>query len=93
MRKKQLLARISELEKQLAKKDRASAMIEEAALPKCKSQACANCSHVVFKMIPEFGISIILGCGKDLACPDYKERVGRPSVDETLKILSRQGLQ
>lgn len=71
----ELEAEISKLRSELSaeqEKTRRSAFIETAALPKCKSLACADCKYVVVQRSP-YGGSFILDCGKNNPCDDYKK--------------------
>lgn len=52
-------------------KTRRSAVIDKAALPPCKSLACAGCKYVVGRYTYRHGY-YILGCGKDNPCKDYE---------------------
>lgn len=70
-----LEAEIAKLKDELSAeqgKTRRSAFIEAAALPKCKSLACADCKYVVLQRTPHGGVCI-LGCGKNNPCEDYKK--------------------
>lgn len=74
----ELEAEISKLRSELSaeqEKTRRSAFIEAAALPKCKSLACADCKYVAVQLSP-YGGSFILGCGKNNPCEDYKKDEG-----------------
>lgn len=94
--KKQLLQRIQELEKELRNEkfhSKRSALVDKANLPKCKSLACAGCRHIIYQHVPGLG-TILLGCGKDLACPDFEEPViPRPDISQEYQLLLEQGLQ
>lgn len=71
----ELEAEISKLRSELSaeqEKTRRSAFIEAAALPKCKSLACADCKYVAVQHSP-YGGSFILGCGKNNPCEDYRK--------------------
>lgn len=62
------------LKEQLAaeqEKTRRSAVIDKAALPQCKSLACAGCKYVVGRYTIRNGY-YILGCGKDNPCKEYE---------------------
>lgn len=88
--------RVKELEKTIdllyselwaeQKKTRVSAYVESAALPKCMSLACLNCSHFAYQSFPDHSICV-LGCGKDKRCPDFS-----PS-DRQIPETTRQELQ
>lgn len=70
----QLKEEISRLRDQLRQKAERSAVINAANLPPCKSLACINCKHIVIHKTTG-GWSYLLGCGKDIECPDFKQRV------------------
>lgn len=93
--KRFLKQRISELEQELEKQmyhNRRSALVEKANLPKCKSVACAGCDHIVYQNVHGLGY-ILLGCGKDLVCPDFKEREDKIPINELVQLLKRQDFQ
>lgn len=73
--RKQLKDEIRRLETELYEeksKTRVSAFIESAGLPQCKSLACADCSHVVYRR-SICGDYYIVGCGKNNPCSDYEK--------------------
>ena len=73
--RKQLKDEIRRLEAELYEeknKTRVSAFIGSAGLPQCKSIACADCTHVVYKRDIR-GYYHIVGCGKNNPCCDYKK--------------------
>lgn len=73
--RKQLKDEIRRLEIELFEersKTRVSAFIESAGLPQCKSLACADCSHVVYRRSIR-GDYYIIGCGKNNPCDDYEK--------------------
>ena len=93
LRKRKLEKRISELEMELfdaQRKGAVSALIESAALPKCESLACVNCQHIIYQRHQNH--LFVLGCGKDLKCPDFapvqRGAEDRQSLQEAL--LSQQ---
>lgn len=57
--------------RQSKEKTRRSAIIDKAALPQCKSLACAGCKYVVGRYTIRNGY-YILGCGKDNPCKEYE---------------------
>lgn len=73
--RKQLKAEIKKLESELYEersKTRLSEFIESAGLPQCKSIACADCTHAVYKRDIR-GYYHIIGCGKNNPCDDYEK--------------------
>ena len=93
--KKKLLCRIADLEKEvqtLRYHKMRSALIDKSALPKCKSVACAKCDHAVYLNVPGHGY-MLMGCGKDLDCEDFKERIDRIPVSQAIQLLIEQGLE
>lgn len=86
--RKLLKERIKELEKQLRFEQhhtRLTALIEKANLPKCKSPACYSCKHIAYVLHPGNGGLYLIGCGKDLNCPDFQPRQETAERAETLK--------
>ena len=72
--RKELEEENRKLREQLAaeqEKTRRSAVIDKAALPQCKSLACAGCKYVVGRYTLRNGY-YILGCGKDIPCKEYE---------------------
>lgn len=72
--RKELEEENRKLREQLAaeqEKTRRSAVIDKAALPQCKSLACAGCKYVVGRYTIRNGY-YILGCGKDNPCKEYE---------------------
>lgn len=61
-----------------------SAIINNAALPKCKSAACAGCKHVVVRYTTRGGW-YVLGCGKDNPCKDYEQTDITPEKAEAIR--------
>lgn len=88
--------RVKELEKEIdhlygelwaeQEKTRVSAYVEAAALPKCTSLACLNCSHLAYQSFPGHSICV-LGCGKDTRCPDFSP------ADRQISETVRQEIQ
>lgn len=73
--RKQLKDEIERLRIELSEersKTRVSAFIKSAGFPQCKSLACADCIHVVYRRSIH-GEWYIVGCGKDNPCSDYKK--------------------
>lgn len=67
--------RIKQLERELAnerEKVRRNTIIDNSALPKCKSMACWGCKHVVTYRSPSSRVTTVLGCGKNQQCEDYE---------------------
>lgn len=65
--------------------NRRSALVEKADLPKCKSPACYSCKHIAYILHPGNGALYLIGCGKDLNCPDFQEREESAESVETLR--------
>ena len=73
--RKQLKDEIRRLNIELSeerRKTRVSAFIESSGLPQCKSLACADCIHVVYRRSIR-GDYYIVGCGKNNPCSDYEK--------------------
>lgn len=73
--RKQLKDEIRRLNIELSgerRKTRVSAFIESSGLPQCKSLACADCIHVVYRR-SIWGDYYIVGCGKNNPCDDYEK--------------------
>lgn len=89
--KKQLNSRIEELERQIKELQHhtlRSALVDTADLPPCKSPACYNCKYITFLTHPENGALYLLGCGKDLACPEFEyTEANKPSWEERKEWL------
>lgn len=64
--------------------NRRSAIIDKAALPKCKSIACSGCKHVVVRYTT-WGGWYVLGCGKDNPCKDYEPTAITPEKAESIR--------
>ena len=64
--------------------NRRSAIIDKAALPKCKSIACSGCKHVVVRYTT-WGGWYVLGCGKDNPCKDYEPTDITPEKAEAIR--------
>lgn len=72
--KRTLRKRIEQFEREievLRGKQFVSAVIEEKALPKCESMACAGCQKAVFYRDAWNYTEKLIGCGKDIFCKDY----------------------
>lgn len=65
-------------------KIRRSAVIDKAALPQCKSIACAGCKHVVARYTT-WGGWYILGCGKNNPCEEYEPTDVTPEKAEAIR--------
>lgn len=76
--RKQLLKRIDDLEQEL---------YNAAALPPCESLACINCEHIVIHKTIDGGV-YPLGCGKNIACKDFKQKHEILSQQEKQSLLS-----
>ena len=75
------------LKEQLAEeqeKTRRSAVIDNAALPRCKSIACSGCKHVVVRYTT-WGGWYVLGCGKNNPCEDYEPTDITPEKAEAIR--------
>lgn len=86
--RKQLKDEIRRLETELYEersKTRVSAFIESAGLPQCKSLACADCIHVVYRRSIR-GNYYIIGCGKNNPCDDYEK-------DPAASLAANQAMQ
>lgn len=73
--RKQLKDEIRRLNIELSeerRKTRVSAFIKSSGLPQCKSLACADCIHVVYRRSIR-GDYYIIGCGKDNPCSGYEK--------------------
>lgn len=83
--RRKLKAQLYEAQCELAReraKTKISAVVEGAALPKCKSAACASCKHIVVQKIDGAG-TFVLGCGKNNPCPDF-ERNNIPATNSAM---------
>lgn len=90
--RKQLKNIIAKLEAALAEERRVNAFINNSDLPKCRSTACVNCKHIIYKKY--HGQTFVLGCGKDFGCQDF-EREDRPAETQLSlqeDLLSQQEL-
>lgn len=88
--RRKLQERLWELEAELAderQKTRRSAYIDAAALPRCKSLACASCAHIVTQDIKGIGV-FVLGCGKDNPCGDFKPKDPYIPLDTMKEAIS-----
>lgn len=63
---------------------RRSAVIDNAAIPQCKSIACSGCKYVVARYT-NWGGWYILGCGKDNPCKDYEPTDITPEKAEAIR--------
>ena len=93
--KKKLLCRIADLERELNTlryHKMHSALVDKADLPKCKSIACAKCDHAVYLNVPGPGY-MLMGCGKDLNCEDFKERPDCIPINKAIQLLIEQDLE
>lgn len=91
--KKDLINRINELEEELdmeRHKSRLSAYIESAGLPKCKDFSCLNCDHIVVQR-NNLGAVYVLGCGKNVSCPDFS-RAANPLTEREKQQLRSEML-
>nr|DAL97687.1 MAG TPA: hypothetical protein [Caudoviricetes sp.] len=64
--------------------NRRSAIIDKAALPKCKSIACSGCKHIVV-LYTTWGGWYVLGCGKYNPCKDYEPTDITPEKAEAIR--------
>ena len=73
--RRQLKKKIADLEIQLnieLRKNKESALISKAELPKCKGLYCFQCAYAVLKPSGFFGdVYTLLGCGKDAGCEHF----------------------
>lgn len=78
------------LEALLAREKERTVLLDQSPLPKCESLACVSCANAVFQKSPSGGW-VLLGCGKDRQCKDYKPL---PTADLAIRQeLILQGMQ
>lgn len=72
--KRQLRKEIRRLENKLdieKARTKRFATVEKASLRRCKSMACYGCRHIVYLHDQGYGGIFLVGCGRDLSCPDF----------------------
>lgn len=82
--KKELQAEINRLSKELAEermKSRDSAIIEAAALPKCKGLYCFHCIYAVYRFDRYGNGTTLLGCGKDAGCEHFTPAYSQEKIE------------
>lgn len=82
--KKELQAEINRLSKELSEermKSRDSAIIDAAALPKCKGLYCFHCIYAVYRFDRYGNGTTLLGCGKDAGCEHFTPAYSKKKIE------------
>lgn len=68
--RRELELRIAELESEVEHFRKRSVFLDKAKLPPCKALYCTKCDNAFY--YEDFNGRYLLGCLKDINCPDFK---------------------